>query len=294
MKHTIFLRALASLLFVGHAGQIPLAAVEPDPVPFALEPPVVRDAPPVILDAPPVEIYESQPFDEGKPIYESKRAGHSNCWTSRLGYVHLWREYTSDVPIVVPDIGGIPRFSSSEFDFDGRSGADFSVAWENGCGWGIDMRYLGVDEFNATEPFIPLDDPQIATRPPTDSLFDTGDLFVLDYTSQIQSFEVLGRRSLGRWGLTGGFRYIELNESLDLDIFDNPGNIFFEEAGFAAGNDLYGFQVGLDGPLWDTGGRFRVDGFTKFGIYYNDVQAGAYLDDPGDPLVSGTGVGADS
>jgi opacity protein-like surface antigen len=191
---------------------------------------------------------------------------------------------------VEPDVGLIPRFTSSEFDFDGSSGFDGFVGWDNGCGWGVDFRYLWVDDFTATESFFPLDDPQIATTPiQTPTLFDTGDLFLMDYTSDIQSVELLGHRDFGRFRVTAGFRYIELNESMGINIFENPGSLFADEYGFNAANDLYGFQVGIESQLWCRG-KFHLDGVTKFGIYGNDISASSFLDDPGDPLLSRSGT----
>lgn len=256
MKQTFFYSAFASLLFLGLAGQNRLGASE-----------------------------------LGVELYEAPKAAASASWSGRLGFVQLWREETSDVLIVEPDVGLIPRFTSSEFDIDGSSGLDGSVLWDNGCGWGFEMRYLWVDDFTATESFFPLDGPQIATRPiPTPTLFDTGDLFLMDYRSEIQSFEALGRRNFGRFSVSAGFRYIELNEYLGINIFENPGGIFADEYGFGAANDLYGLQVGIDGRLWDHR-KFHLDGFTKFGIYGNDIAAASFLDDPGDPLLSGSGTG---
>ena len=141
-------------------------------------------------------------------FYNSPPAKTSPCWTSRLGWIQMWREPTSDVTIVEPDIGIGRRFTSSDFNFDSRPGLDWSFTGETGCGWGFDFRYLWVDDFTATDTFIPLDDPQISTTPPTDSLFDTGDLFVLDSRSELRSIELLGRRCMGRFNVSAGFRYI--------------------------------------------------------------------------------------
>ena len=67
-----------------------------------------------------------------------------------------------------------------------------------------------------------------------------------------------------------GFRYVGLKESLRYGVPSSPisSNLLFHNAD----NALYGFQIGLDGPLWDNHCRLRVDGLAKAGVYLNDVE----------------------
>ena len=219
--------------------------------------------------------------------------GERPWFTTRLGYVHMWRQNDSDIPLVVPDAGMTPSFTSSDFSFDGRPGIDVSMSWHSKYNCGIDVRYVGADSFLASGQHIALADPQIATILPTDSVFAALDVFTLNTSSTLRSVEVLGHHQLcGQWDVNLGYRYMELDEWLRIDV--NQPLAFLQEVGFDAGNRLNGIQIGLDGPLWDHGGRFRMDAFSNFGMYYNKIDTWSYLRDPAAPAVSGSGTSSNN
>ncbi len=59
---------------------------------------------------------------------------------------------------------------------------------------------------------------------------------------------------------------MELHEAIAAQAYspDLEGSIDFRTA-----NYLYGYQLGTEANLWDAGGRLRLDGFLKAGIYGN-------------------------
>jgi len=84
----------------------------------------------------------------------------------------------------------------------------------------------------------------------------------------IQSAEWNLRRNTGgavTW--LAGFRWVEWNEYLN--ITDTPTGAIPNVFDSRTGNDLYGGQIGLDALLWNTGGRLRVNGLGKAGVYGN-------------------------
>jgi len=190
-----------------------------------------------------------------------------SSWTGRVNYVYMWRQRIGSDFAVLEDLSDNPVFNDSQFDFEGKSGIDTSLAWDNGCGRGVEFRYLWVDDFvsDQTMFFAPITRP--ATNPNTIA-GGSGYDWNVRYKSEIQSLELLGRQGCGKIQLTYGFRYVDLDETLGLDAIGSPSNHY----SFAAKNNLYGFQLGLDGPLWDNCCGLRVEGFAKAGIYLNDAD----------------------
>ncbi len=192
-------------------------------------------------------------------------------WTGRVGYVHLWRENLgSDSPLLVGGGGGaVPAgtvlSSASQLDFEPSPGGDVSLIYDTGCGCGVEIRYLGLEEFSAEQTVTAATQYGIATNPAsTIAFFNPTNV---RWDSELHTFELVGRRCCDGMSLSYGFRYVDLDESLR--FVDNNPSI----ATFTADNALYGFQLGVDAPLWDDGCGLRIDGLAKAGVYLNDVEA---------------------
>jgi len=101
-------------------------------------------------------------------------------------------------------------------------------------------------------------------------LYDTGLTSAQVFTSgNIQSAELNWRRKTCGGLITwlGGFRWVEWNQQLNInEVFPAQP---VSELTVNTGNDLYGGQVGMDVALWDAGGRLRVNGIGKSGVFYN-------------------------
>jgi hypothetical protein len=167
-------------------------------------------------------------------------------------------------------------FRNSDFDFSSSPGVDVSLAYDNECGQGIELRYLWLDDFQSDQLQI---FPQIiapATNPGLGLGVGFGIPWSIRYSSEIQTVELLGREAVGRYEFSYGFRYAELNEALAIGVPGAIDNIW----GFGTQNDLYGFQVGLSGPLWDNDNGLRVVGVGKTGIYLNQRHVSARMDNP--------------
>ena len=97
-------------------------------------------------------------------------------------------------------------------------------------------------------------------------------------SAHIQSFEVNLRKVEWEWvRWITGFRWVEWGQRLALsDAVLNevdptppiePSAVDFLSV--ATLNNLYGWQWGADAMLWNNGGRLRVNGIAKAGVYYN-------------------------
>jgi len=204
---------------------------------------------------------------EDKDLFDDVKSKTDCCsnflsgWTVGADYVHMWRERTgTNFPLLLD--GTQPVFSASDFDSDSSPGIDARIAYHNGCGRGVEFRYLWLDGFetsrDATATQIAL---TLATNPQSVLLSPA----TVSASSEFQSMELLGRQCIRRFDLSYGFRYVDLDETFAASA---PGQSFQ----FAAENDLYGFQIGLEGPLWDNGCNFRVVGDAKVGVYVNDAD----------------------
>ena len=73
-----------------------------------------------------------------------------------------------------------------------------------------------------------------------------------------------------RAALLAGFRWVQLRDDLVGSLEPSEGFPPFWNAD--ANNNLYGFQIGALGDLWNRG-RFSIDGLVKAGIYDDDADA---------------------
>ena len=71
--------------------------------------------------------------------------------------------------------------------------------------------------------------------------------------------------------MLAGFRWVNLGEKLVAALKPPtvPRNAPFWDT--TTTNNLYGFQIGADGKIWERG-RFSLDGLVKAGIYDNDAE----------------------
>lgn len=192
----------------------------------------------------------------------------SSMWTAQVGYVHMWRERIGSDFGVWEDTANNPVYTAAGYDFDSASGADVSLAWENGCGKGVVFRYLGLEEFTAADRFGPFGITTRLATNPTGTNWGAGFAFDTRYASDLQSFEALYQRRFCRTNLTLGFRYVDLDEELSIRSIPVTGPYRFQTE-----NKLYGFQIGLDRELWETCYGVTFDATAKAGIYCNDTYA---------------------
>ena len=191
------------------------------------------------------------------------------CWTVQAGVVYWWRDQKSNPPILM-DGGFNGEYFANEFDFMespnvdsnlSNIGLDISLRHDDCCGCGTEIRYLRAHTSdNSAYGGVLVG---AATNPPT-ALFNTA--WNLNYESDVDSLEFLKHHCCGKFDLSYGLRYVNLDERLALN--DGAAALAFN-----AENNLYGFQLGADGLLWDNCCGLRLHGSAKAGVYYNDADA---------------------
>ena len=161
------------------------------------------------------------------------------------------------------------NFDAADFHFGFHAGLDVSVARRFGYDNAIEIRYFGIDDWNATS---------ITTTTPGDLLrvnaavpvfTFSGDAISTAYASQLHNAEINGRRQLNDWlSLLAGFRYAELDEHAAANLVNSAVPFNYDSV---TRNRLFGCQVGGQATLWDHCGPFRLDAVGKAGIFNNSA-----------------------
>jgi hypothetical protein len=204
--------------------------------------------------------------EDGFPI----QRGFEPCWTVRAGTIILQRSAPVSTVLVTNSLGTSALLTGGDFDFGFKVGPDVSLI-HHGTIADVEFRFFRVDGWNAIGPTIT--SPAGAVVQFQTPFLAAGAATVSShYRSELGSFEANLRRPINSWlTLLAGFRYVELNEgSLALGLDFGEG----ETANFnvTTCNALYGFQLGADAAFWNRGGRFRVEGTGRVGVYNNHVS----------------------
>ena len=93
-----------------------------------------------------------------------------------------------------------------------------------------------------------------------------------EYASKLDNAEFNVRwNPTSRVTMLAGFRWVFLGENL-VGALDPP--TASTEPPFwstTTANNLYGFQIGADGKIWERG-RFSIDGLAKAGVFDNNAE----------------------
>jgi hypothetical protein len=158
-------------------------------------------------------------------------------------------------------------FDAADFHFGFQAGFDVSAVRRFGCDNTIELRYFGIDDWNATS---------ITTTTPGDLLrvnaavpvfTFSGDAISGSYASELHNAEINGRRQINdRLSLLAGFRYTELDEHATANLVNAAVPFDYD---CTTQNRLLGFQLGGQAILWNQCGPFTLDASGKAGIFNN-------------------------
>ena len=102
--------------------------------------------------------------------------------------------------------------------------------------------------------------------------FPATNVYTVTYGTQLDSFEANLRRNVSQsLTILAGFRYLYFRDqfaaSVDSSVFPQSSRV-----AYSGNNNLFGFQIGADGILWDSGNRFRIESAIKAGVFGNAAQ----------------------
>jgi len=197
----------------------------------------------------------------------------SQSWTIRGGMVALERARPSGAVLVTDSfVGGAPLIDASDYQFGYEVGTDLWVI-RHGAVVDLEFRWFQVNDWVATTPLF-----NSANGAVVHFLTPIGNTGLPSqvssrYLSSLDSFELNVKLPLISWmSALAGFRYIQLDEqglAITQDVGPGANTATY---GIDASNNLYGFQLGLDGMLWDRGGPFQIAAFAKAGVYGDDAR----------------------
>lgn len=207
------------------------------------------------------------PASEGDPWLEAEE--EQAAWVSvRAGAITLYRSSNRDEVLFWSPLTGEPLLSTSDVDHGWAVGPELDVLLQLTSDWSFEFDWFMLDNWSGLRSVDM--DPTLVE--PIDAPVLTA---LLESSSNLHNFEFNLRRNVTeRLTLLAGFRYVELDESftltLETPLFPDP----LEAARLGTRNHLYGFQLGANAALWQSG-PWQLDGWIKAGIYGNAARSSA-------------------
>jgi hypothetical protein len=211
----------------------------------------------------------SAKFEQELQLGECQYDYDCPSWGFKANYTHFWQERTGGDFVLFSELhyeGTNPLFYFSQVNLS-SPGFDGSIFRSNGRGQGVEMRYLGASNFSDVQSI----EGENFSFPGSTTAF--GGSIDVGYSSELQSLELLRYLEHEELKFSCGFRLVSLKELLSYrytgpQYYPTSRDYLFHKAD----NTLYGFQIGLDRPLWRKNSRFSIDGLAKSGIYLNDLE----------------------
>ncbi len=185
-------------------------------------------------------------------------------WDVEAGGLMLFRD-DADWDRVIADVGGA---TTSVGQFDHGPGGRIFVTGYNDSGYGIQIGYEGINEWDANLAFAPVG----------------GTTREFTYQSSLNSVEINFLRSTpSPWKLFSGFRYLQLDEDfVDLTRADRvlPGpatpagtsQTIDQGSNRLLKNRLFGVQIGGRRDAWELGQRVTLQTYANAGMYCNKFR----------------------
>jgi hypothetical protein len=172
--------------------------------------------------------------------------------------------------------------TGANFDFDNQTGIDATIARRLANGDAIEARYFGVDDVFAGSTIV--------TPGNFIGVGFTGPAGVTarsSYWTQLKSVELNYKYAVNeRISVLGGFRYLQLNDTLRTTLNNNVATGLYEFE-----NEMYGGQIGLDLLLTDPCKALELRVVGKAGWYNNDYEGGVRLLQGNNVLSANAGAG---
>ncbi len=178
---------------------------------------------------------------------------------------------------LLPFVRGTEVFNANDFQQGFSAGPSVSLIRHGDDGYDLVLSYFQIDGWNDYRSIGPTPEYWLIMRAPGGFL-QTQDhkytqMMAWDYASRLYNAELNVRwNPCDRITMLAGFRWLDLWENLQGTLppqrvppFEPP---FWDTT---TRNNLYGFQIGADGKLFERG-RFSIDGLVKAGIFDNHAD----------------------
>jgi len=202
----------------------------------------------------------------------------------RIGSVNqtLVERVLGSVPYLkVPTTPGVEAFNANGFQQGFAGGPRVGLIRHGDSGYDLELSYFQIDGWSSDRsvgPDYPIDwlvmrapggftqtnqKPMLATQ-----------AMVWDYVTKLYNAELNMRwNPTSQLTVLAGFRWMNLGENLvgTLDPPTYPWESTWTFWNTTTTNNLYGFQIGADGKLFERG-RFSIGGLAKAGIFDNNAE----------------------
>lgn len=212
-------------------------------------------------------------------------------WTASADFIILERigsvnqTLVERVPLSVPYLDvpktpGVEAFNAADFQQGSAGGPRLGLIRHGDSGYDLELSYFQIDGWSSNRsvgPDIPTD--WLVMRAPggftqTNQQPDLAtQAMVWDYATKLYDAELNVRwNPSSQVTLLAGFRWVNLGERLVGTLDPMPSELSnWNFWNTTTTNNLYGFQIGADGKLFERG-RFSIGGLVKAGIFDNNAE----------------------
>ncbi|MGA2797418.1 MAG: BBP7 family outer membrane beta-barrel protein [Thermoguttaceae bacterium] len=195
-------------------------------------------------------------------------------WTASADFIILDRVGSVDqtlveeVPIGATAPPSIPLLNANAFRQGFHGGPRLDLIRHGDCCYDLELMYFQIDGWDSGRTV--LDSRSLQFSAPGGFIFPNfGADMEWDYASKLYNAEInVQWNPCCRVTMLAGFRWVELRENLEGALAPSTLEPFWNTN---TKNNLYGFQIGADGKIWDCG-CFSVDGLVKAGIFGNHAE----------------------
>jgi hypothetical protein len=221
--------------------------------------------------------HDGRVFDVG--MLQGGVCGACPRWTVQVDALMLWQGGVASRPLYLDAASRAVALDANDFGTPVSVGPRYAVIFNRDACRSLEVNYFDVWGFAGTGQAVanggPLQMNNLAG-------LDLGGIAGAEARSQayIKSFEVNMRQiSWGGIRWLQGFRWVEWGQQLALADMGGGGAGSLD---VTTRNNLYGWQWGADATLWNRGGRLRVNGIGKAGVFGNgDVTQTTVFESPG-------------
>ncbi len=212
-----------------------------------------------------------------------------SCWYVQAEALFMQRDnQNANQPVVLDDASQAVLFSTSDLSLDGAVGRRNLLGRAFDDYSALEFSYFGVFDWTAGATIRgsnSLDIPPDLVGPATD--FDNADDMAIAYCTQVNNVEangvsyLCGSRQCGGVAMLAGFRYVNLDETFNINSIDNDGTQ--SDYRIDAENHLFGGQLGL--RLTHRSCRWGFDSTGKVGLFGNAANQRQFVGDNGNTTV---------
>ncbi len=187
-------------------------------------------------------------------------------WKARAATMVVYRARYDNYPMVTESANGRGLLYSDDFDQGWFAGPELEIERTLEPRKRVFLRHFNLWDLASGDSGFSAADrrARLFQAPSTSPITNLG--------SQIYSTEINYQAPLWRgidWN--AGARWVRIRDELDAYFDDSFGSPLY--LGIDTTNDLVGGQLGLAGPIFDRGGRLRIDWSAKLGLMGNITQA---------------------